>query len=203
MKIKGQQRVFHDGVSLELRSVVTQSWPNKFCSSLADQDQRRVLTRAIFLSRPGAPWKCRSPCPNSRETVLLTLKWKGVLLYSLLLSLPAMLFCIHYVESCPWKQEYSLGECRPLEAPGVSTLGLSWASHSEGPWASSQQLLRNYRLKNQDTLGTWIRASKGLTFMAPCCHDRPAGIPQCCTQIATVGGWQWLLREAQGRPAGI
>lgn len=95
--MKGQQGVFHDGVSLELRSVVTQSWPNKFCSSLADQGQRRVLTRAIFLSRPGAPWKCRSPCPNSRQTVLLTLKWKGVLLYSLLLSLPAMLFCIRSI----------------------------------------------------------------------------------------------------------
>lgn len=38
-------------VSPELRSVVTQSWPNEFCSSLADQGQRQVLTKASFLTQ--------------------------------------------------------------------------------------------------------------------------------------------------------
>ena len=38
-------------VSPELRSVVMQSWPNEFCSSLADQGQRQVLSRASFLTQ--------------------------------------------------------------------------------------------------------------------------------------------------------
>ena len=114
---------------------------------------------------------------------------------------------------------HSLRSITPLETrifPGwVQTLRASWglhsgaqqgppsASHSEGPWASSWQLLRDYRLRNQDTLGAWIRASKGLTFMVAGCHDLPARHSPVLYSGLTTGEWQWLLRGTRGRQAGI
>ena len=109
-----------------------------------------------------------------------------------LLSLPATLFCICYVASCPWKQEYPLGECRPLEAHGVSTQGLSRASHSEGPWASSQKLLRD--------------SAKSLQSCLTLCNPRdgsPPGSPglgilQARTlewvAISFSNAWKWKVK---------